>query len=128
MKGVPAIIAADGVGGLYKGLFPTMGKSVSNQVLRFAIFNEYKRIVIGNRPEHELTVLEVGQDSKGFIGLNPTAPTTLPPIPPPHHLTTSPPHHLTTSPPHHLATSPPDHPTAPGSRWWHDSRMLWRIR
>jgi len=56
--GVRHVVQKDGVRGLYKGLFPTMAKSCSNQALRFAIFNEYKRIIIGNRPEYELSVME----------------------------------------------------------------------
>ena len=31
--GVSYVVKKDGVGGLYKGLFPTMAKSCSNQVL-----------------------------------------------------------------------------------------------
>lgn len=68
--GVRYIVKKDGFGGLYKGLFPTMAKSCSNQALRFAIFNEYKRIVIGSRPEHELSVLEalIGGMTAGCLG------------------------------------------------------------
>jgi solute carrier family 25 citrate transporter 1 len=54
LDGIRYVVAKDGVRGLYKGLLPTMAKSSSNQVLRFGIFNEYKRWVIGNRPITEL--------------------------------------------------------------------------
>ena len=47
-----------------------MSKSCSNQALRFAIFNEYKRLVIGNRPTHELSAGEalVGGMTAGCLG------------------------------------------------------------
>ena len=53
-----------------QGLLPTMSKSCSNQALRFAIFNEYKRLVIGNRPTHELSASEalVGGMTAGCLG------------------------------------------------------------
>lgn len=68
--GVSYVVKKDGVGGLYKGLFPTMAKSCSNQALRFFIFNEYKSIIIGNRPEYELSVWEalLGGMTAGCLG------------------------------------------------------------
>jgi solute carrier family 25 citrate transporter 1 len=70
LDGVKYVVANQGVGGLYKGLLPTMAKSASNQALRFFIFNEYKRIVIGSRPVHELSPLEslIGGMTAGCLG------------------------------------------------------------
>eukprot|EP00658_Telonema_sp_P-2_P070096 TRINITY_DN59711_c0_g1_i2.p1 TRINITY_DN59711_c0_g1~~TRINITY_DN59711_c0_g1_i2.p1 ORF type:complete len:452 (-),score=95.02 TRINITY_DN59711_c0_g1_i2:269-1624(-) len=69
-EALPYIYRTEGLTGFYKGLFPTMAKSCSNQALRFLIFNEYKRIIIGNRPEFELSVLEalVGGMTAGCLG------------------------------------------------------------
>ena len=70
VDGVRYVVSKHGISGLYKGLFPTMSKSCSNQALRFAIFNEYKRLVIGNRPTHELSASEalVGGMTAGCLG------------------------------------------------------------
>jgi solute carrier family 25 citrate transporter 1 len=68
--GVRYVLEKDGISGLYKGLFATMAKSASNQALRFMIFNEYKRCIIGDRPLHELTTGEslVGGMTAGCMG------------------------------------------------------------
>eukprot|EP00939_MAST-03C_sp_MAST-3C-sp1_P001693 g1693.t1 len=70
VDGVRYVVAKHGIGGLYKGLFPTMSKSCSNQALRFLIFGEYKRLIIGQRPTHELTAGEalVGGMTAGCLG------------------------------------------------------------
>ena len=70
VDGVRYVVSKHGISGLYKGLFPTMSKSCSNQALRFAIFNEYKRLVIGNRPTHELSAGEalIGGMTAGCLG------------------------------------------------------------
>ena len=44
-------VQAEGISGIYRGLFATICKSASNQALRFVIFGEYKRYVWGNRPK-----------------------------------------------------------------------------
>lgn len=43
--GIKQVIAAEGIGGLYKGLTATILKQSSNQALRFFWFGEYKRIL-----------------------------------------------------------------------------------
>ena len=47
-------VKAEGIAGIYRGLFATVAKSASNQALRFVIFGEYKRLVWGSRPAHEM--------------------------------------------------------------------------
>jgi len=68
--GIRYVVNKHGVGGLYKGLGPTMLKSSSNQALRFCIFNEYKSFIVGNRPVNELTPLEalLGGMTAGCLG------------------------------------------------------------
>jgi solute carrier family 25 citrate transporter 1 len=58
VDGVRGILRAEGVAGLYKGLPATMAKSMSNQALRFVIYGEYKRAVVGGRAARELSPLE----------------------------------------------------------------------
>ena len=42
IPGVRAIVAAEGLGGLYQGVFATILKQGSNQGLRFMFYNTYK--------------------------------------------------------------------------------------
>ena len=54
LRGVYGFVKAEGISGIYRGLFATVCKSASNQALRFVIFGEYKRLVWGSRPAHEM--------------------------------------------------------------------------
>ena len=54
LRGVYGFVKAEGVSGIYRGLFATVCKSASNQALRFVIFGEYKRVMWGSRPAHEM--------------------------------------------------------------------------
>src|SRR6185312_1690983 len=42
IHGVGQIIKEEGIGGVYKGLLPTMAKQGANQAVRFSIFNNLK--------------------------------------------------------------------------------------
>lgn len=53
-KGICALIKDEGVAAVYKGLLPTVIRNSSNQSIRFTVFGEYKRWVVGDRPQHEL--------------------------------------------------------------------------
>ena len=54
LRGVYGFVKAEGISGIYRGLFATVCKSASNQALRFVIFGEYKRLMWGSRPAHEM--------------------------------------------------------------------------
>eukprot|EP00316_Scyphosphaera_apsteinii_P023956 CAMPEP_0119329884 /NCGR_PEP_ID=MMETSP1333-20130426/76951_1 /TAXON_ID=418940 /ORGANISM="Scyphosphaera apsteinii, Strain RCC1455" /LENGTH=339 /DNA_ID=CAMNT_0007339119 /DNA_START=98 /DNA_END=1114 /DNA_ORIENTATION=+ len=54
VRGTINFYKTEGVAGIYRGLFPTIMKSASNQALRFFIFGEYKRIVMGSLPTSEM--------------------------------------------------------------------------
>lgn len=45
--GVKTIVAAEGIGGIYKGLTTTILKQGSNQAIRFFVFNEVKSLFQG---------------------------------------------------------------------------------
>lgn len=57
LRGMYGFVKAEGPKGIYRGLFPTIAKSASNQALRFVIFGEYKRIVWGSRPSNQMPPL-----------------------------------------------------------------------
>jgi solute carrier family 25 citrate transporter 1 len=69
-RGVKDIVSTEGLAGLYKGLAATIMKSASNQALRFIIFNEYKTIMLKDRPATELTPMEAlaGGMTAGCLG------------------------------------------------------------
>ena len=48
VRGTADIIKKEGIGGIYKGLVPTIGKQASNQGIRFLAFTEYVELLCGN--------------------------------------------------------------------------------
>ena len=61
LAGMRQFYAAEGLAGIYKGLSATIAKSASNQMLRFFIFNEYKRFVVGDEnPLHGIPNAVIG--------------------------------------------------------------------
>ena len=45
---VKSIIAAEGIGGIYKGVVPTVLKQASNQGIRFLVFSKIKNVLSDN--------------------------------------------------------------------------------
>jgi len=50
--GMRTIAAEEGVGGLYKGVTATILKQGSNQAIRFYVFGEYSRFILGENNQH----------------------------------------------------------------------------
>jgi len=48
--GIRTIAAEEGLGGLYKGVTATILKQGSNQAIRFYVFGEYSKLVVGDQP------------------------------------------------------------------------------
>jgi len=48
--GMKTIAAEEGIGGLYKGVTATILKQGSNQAIRFYVFGEYTKVVVGDQP------------------------------------------------------------------------------
>ena len=45
LRGVADFVATEGLGGVYRGLLPTVVKSSCNQALRFLTFGEYFTLI-----------------------------------------------------------------------------------
>jgi len=56
--GVSSIAKEQGLSGCYKGLIPTILKQGSNQMIRFAVFYELKRQIVGEDPSKKFTVVQ----------------------------------------------------------------------
>jgi len=56
--GVTSIAKQQGWAGCYKGLFPTILKQGSNQMIRFAVFFELKRRMLGEDPNAKFSVAQ----------------------------------------------------------------------
>jgi len=56
--GVSSIAKEQGWSGCYKGLIPTILKQGSNQMIRFAVFYELKRQIVGEDPSKKFTVVQ----------------------------------------------------------------------
>jgi solute carrier family 25 citrate transporter 1 len=56
--GTREIVKAEGFGGIYKGLVPTILKQGSNQAIRFFTFGEINKFLLRDNPERDLTVVE----------------------------------------------------------------------
>jgi len=56
--GVTSIAKEQGLSGCYKGLFPTILKQGSNQMIRFAVFFELKRRMLGDDPNKKFNVAQ----------------------------------------------------------------------
>ena len=57
LRGVYSFVQAEGLAGIYRGLFATVCKSAANQALRFVIFGEYRRLASRagyTGPAHEM--------------------------------------------------------------------------
>jgi solute carrier family 25 citrate transporter 1 len=52
--GMKTIAAEEGIGGLYKGVTATILKQGSNQAIRFYVFGEYTKLVVGDQPNARL--------------------------------------------------------------------------
>jgi len=57
-RGVVDIVKAEGVGGLYKGVFATIGKQSSNQGLRFMAFGMFTQAITKDEPGRALAAHE----------------------------------------------------------------------
>lgn len=51
VQGTISILKSEGIGGIYKGLVPTIAKQASNQGIRFLVFNEYKDAVVSRKED-----------------------------------------------------------------------------
>ncbi|EDW80791.1 uncharacterized protein Dwil_GK11377 [Drosophila willistoni] len=58
--GVTEIVKAEGIGGIYKGLLPTMVKQGTNQAIRFCVLFALKDMYTGNDPNKSVPKLGVG--------------------------------------------------------------------
>ncbi|GBG28276.1 Tricarboxylate transport protein, mitochondrial [Hondaea fermentalgiana] len=58
VSGVMQIVRTEGVGGLYKGVWATIGKQSSNQGLRFMAFGQYKIFMTRDDPSRPLKAYE----------------------------------------------------------------------
>lgn len=56
--GVTTIAKQQGLAGCYKGLAPTIVKQGSNQMIRFGVFYEIKRRLLGNDPNKSFTAIQ----------------------------------------------------------------------
>jgi len=56
--GVYSIAKVQGLSGCYKGLIPTIVKQGSNQMIRFAVFYELKKRMLGDDPTKKFSVLQ----------------------------------------------------------------------
>jgi len=56
--GVTSIAKAQGLAGCYKGLVPTILKQGSNQMIRFAVFFELKKRMLGDDPTKKFSVAQ----------------------------------------------------------------------
>eukprot|EP01108_Squamamoeba_japonica_P006610 TRINITY_DN5400_c0_g1_i1.p1 TRINITY_DN5400_c0_g1~~TRINITY_DN5400_c0_g1_i1.p1 ORF type:complete len:319 (+),score=95.38 TRINITY_DN5400_c0_g1_i1:63-1019(+) len=58
VHGTATIVKAEGFGGIYKGLTPTILKQGSNQAIRFLVFGEINKVFRKDDPFRQLTVAE----------------------------------------------------------------------
>jgi len=56
--GVYSIAKQQGLSGCYKGLVPTIVKQGSNQMIRFGVFYELKRRMVGDDPAKKLSIIQ----------------------------------------------------------------------
>jgi len=56
--GVRSIAVQQGLSGCYKGLFPTIIKQGSNQMIRFGVFYELKRRMLGDDPNAKFSIAQ----------------------------------------------------------------------
>jgi len=76
VHGVTTIVREEGLGGVYKGLVPTMLKQGCNQAVRFYIFNSLKTVVQGADTKRNLSYFEsmaIG-GAAGFVSVYATMP------------------------------------------------------
>jgi solute carrier family 25 citrate transporter 1 len=76
LKGTMDIVRAEGLGGIYKGVTPTVLKQSSNQGIRFMSYGEIMKLIKGNDPDRDAKPWEslIGGMSAGclsVIGNNP---------------------------------------------------------
>jgi len=56
--GVYSIAKQQGLSGCYKGLVPTILKQGTNQMIRFGVFYDLKRRIVGDDPSKKLTIVQ----------------------------------------------------------------------
>lgn len=74
VHGVSSIIRNEGLGGVYKGVVPTMMKQGTNQMVRFLIYGKIKKFLSGNSGEVHLWQSLVGGSAAGFVSVYVTMP------------------------------------------------------
>lgn len=54
VHGITVVVKEEGIGGVYRGLVPTIAKQMGNQSIRFSVYTKLKEVLNGGNPKAEV--------------------------------------------------------------------------
>lgn len=66
--GISKIVAAEGVGGLYKGLYPLWGRQIPYTMMKFVSFETIVEMIYDRLPGHKSDYSKAQQTGVSFVG------------------------------------------------------------